>query len=111
MTVKHANESQERVSSVSDLQKPKAVITSSPEQDLRIDSRDLAGENVSKKVMKYVHSQILKIREEDSHLGEEFCLGVKDNSHHHADSQMAMVIFARPSSPLSGKTTTVKAFH
>ncbi|KAF3969523.1 hypothetical protein CMV_006697 [Castanea mollissima] len=68
MTVKHVNES--------DLQKPKKVVIQSPEVELRVNSGDLlAGKNVPKRkvtTMKYVHSQILKIREEDSHLGEDF---------------------------------------
>ncbi|KAL4653756.1 hypothetical protein ACB092_01G328500 [Castanea dentata] len=132
MTVKHVNES--------DLQKPKKVVIQSPEVELRVNSGDLlAGKNVPKKkvtTMKYVHSQILKIREEDSHLGEDFGLGLKEHSHHHhhhhlyhhdhdrdrdhhddVESAMEVVMFTKPilpSSPLSGKTTTtttVKSLH
>ncbi|KAL0014088.1 hypothetical protein SO802_001157 [Lithocarpus litseifolius] len=121
MTVKHVNES--------DLQKPKKVVIPSPETELRVNSGDLlAGKNVPKKMvttMKYVHSQILKIREEDSHLGEDFGLGLKEHSHHHhhlyhhddVESAMEVVMFTKPtlpSSPLSGKTTTtttVKSLH
>ena len=122
MTVKHVNES--------DLQKPKKVVIPSPETELRVNSGDLlAGKNVPKKkvtTMKYVHSQILKIREEDSHLGEDFGLGLKEHSHHHhhhhlyhhdrdrdhhddVETAMEVVMFTKPtlpSSPLSGKTTT-----
>ena len=129
MTVKHVNES--------DLQKPKKVAIPSTETELRVNSGDLlAGKNVPKKkltTMKYVHSQILKIREEDSHLGEDFGLGLKEHSHHHhhhlyhhdrdrdhhddVESAMEVVMFTKPtlpSSPLSGKTTTtttVKSLH
>lgn len=129
MTVKPVNES--------DLQKPKMVMIQSPEAELRVNSGDLlAGKNVPKKkvtTMKYVHSQILKIREEDSHLGEDFGLRLKEHSHHlyhhdrdrdrdhHDDdveSAMEVVMFTKPtlpSSPLSGKTTTttttVKSLH
>lgn len=127
MTVKQVNES--------DLQKPKKVVIQSPEAELRVNSGDLlAGKNVPKKkvtTMKYVHSQILKIREEDSHLGEDFGLRLKEHSHHlyhhdrdrdHDDddveSAMEVVMFTKPtlpSSPLSGKTTTtpttVKSLH
>lgn len=127
MTVKQVNES--------DLQKPKMVVIQSPEAELRVNSGDLlAGKNVTKKkvtTMKYVHSQILKIREEDSHLGEDFGLRLKEHSHHHhhhdrdrdhddddVESAMEVVMFTKPtlpSSPLSGKTTTttttVKSLH
>lgn len=130
MTVKQVNES--------DLQKPKMVVIQSPEAELRVNSGDLlAGKNVPKKkvtTMKYVHSQILKIREEDSHLGEDFGLRLKEYSHHHhhlyhhdrdrdhddddVESAMEVVMFTKPtlpSSPLSGKTTTttttVKSLH
>lgn len=127
MTVKQVNES--------DLQKPKKVVIQSPEAELRVNSGDLlAGKNVTKKkvtTMKYVHSQILKIREEDSHLGEDFGLRLKEHSHHHhhhdrdrdhddddVESAMEVVMFTKPtlpSSPLSGKTTTttttVKSLH
>jgi hypothetical protein len=139
MTVmKPANESQERVSfSVSELQKPKEL--SSP--GLGVESGDLAGK-VSKderkleeteespksvgKWGKYVHSQILRIREEDSHLGEDFSLSVKENGHlsvlyhhhHHHDhvdaAPMDVLIFSKPilpNSPLSRKTTNVEALH
>ncbi|KAM3713813.1 hypothetical protein ACJW31_01G284600 [Castanea mollissima] len=133
MTVKHVNES--------DLQKPKKVVIQSPEVELRVNSGDLlAGKDVPKRkvtTMKYVHSQILKIREEDSHLGEDFGLGLKEHSHHHhhhhhlyhhdhdrdrdhdddVESATEVVMFTKPilpSSPLSGKTTTtttVKSLH
>lgn len=134
MTVNPVNESQERVSiSVSELQKPKELLS----PGLGVKSGDLAGE-VSKdgrkleeteespksvgKWGKYVHSQILRIREEDSHLGEDFSLGVKENGHlsvhyhyhDHVDAPMEVAIFAKPilpNSPLSRKTTTVKALH
>nr|POE70323.1 hypothetical protein CFP56_29689 [Quercus suber] len=88
MTVKHVNES--------DLQKPKKVVIPSPEAELRVNSGDLlAGKNVPKKkvtTIKYVHSQILKIREEDSHLGEDFAdlaeLTSQRQDHHHNNSQV-----------------------
>jgi hypothetical protein len=137
MTVKPVNVSQERVSvSVSELQKPKELSS----LGLGVQSGHLAGK-VSKderkleeteespksvgKWGKYVHSQILRIREEDLHLGEDFSLGVKENGHlsvlhhhhhhhDHVDAQMDVVILSKPilpNSPLSRKTTTVKALH
>lgn len=59
-----------------------------------------------------VHSQVLRIREEDLHLGEDIGEGLsaKDkvsSPHHHVSSQMDVVLLSRPilpSSPLSGKT-------
>lgn len=63
-----------------------------------------------------VHSQILKIREEDSHLGEdvvgEYCLiSARDNVAGHGD--VAVVLFSRPTlpaSPLGGKAA-IKLVH
>ncbi|KAI8018826.1 hypothetical protein LOK49_LG04G03820 [Camellia lanceoleosa] len=57
----------------------------------------------------YVHSQILRIREEDSHLGEDFG-EVSGSAHHHhlVSSHMDVMIFSTPilpASPLSGKTS------
>ncbi|KAJ7970969.1 Integrin beta-like protein [Quillaja saponaria] len=53
----------------------------------------------------FVHSQILRIREEDSHFGEEFGDKVATFA-----SPLEVVLFSRPtslpSSPLSGKTIT-----
>ncbi|KAL5582320.1 hypothetical protein UlMin_014762 [Ulmus minor] len=60
----------------------------------------------------YVHSQILRIREEDSHLGEDISerLDAKENR---VASSLDVFLFSRPilpCSPLSGKTA-VKAMH
>lgn len=131
MTVKPVKDPQERVSaSVSELHKPKELSST----ELAMTFHNPAGEKVSKvdrkevaakaspksrKKVKYVHSQILRIREEDSHLGEDFNLGTKDNGHlyhqyHDLHSEMDVVLFSRPilpSSPLSGKTTTLKASY
>ncbi|XP_052197127.1 uncharacterized protein LOC127804313 [Diospyros lotus] len=60
-----------------------------------------------------VHSQVLKIREEDSHLGEDIAehFSAKDKiaGHpHHLASRVDVVLFSRPilpASPLGGKTT------
>lgn len=134
MTVKPVKEPQERVSaSVSELHKPKEL--SSTDLAMTFQTfHNLSGEKVSKvdrkeetakaslksrKKVKYVHSQILRIREEDSHLGEDFSLGTKDSGHlchqyHDLHLEMDVVPFSRPilpSSPLSGKTTTLKASH
>ncbi|KAK9272897.1 hypothetical protein L1049_003276 [Liquidambar formosana] len=64
-----------------------------------------------------VHSQVARIREEDSHLGEDIGEGLsaKDKiaSGHHVASPMDFVLFSRPilpSSPLSGKTP-VRRLH
>ncbi|XP_057969408.1 uncharacterized protein LOC131158554 [Malania oleifera] len=74
-----------------------------------------------------VHSQVLRIREEDSHLGEDIGEGLstKDHKvmgcahhhlhlhHHQVAPHMDLMLFSRPilpSSPLSGKTP-VKALH
>lgn len=68
---------------------------------------------------KSVHNQVLRIREEDSHLGEDIGEGLsaKDKlasaSAHHVASQMDVVLFSRPilpSSPLGSKTA-IKASH
>lgn len=59
----------------------------------------------------YVHSQILRIREEDSHLGDDF--GESLIVANGVISPLDVVIFARPilpCSPLGGKTA-VKASH
>ena len=64
-----------------------------------------------------VHSQILRIREEESHIGDGIGEGLsKDHHHHHhVTSHMDVVVFRRPilpASPLSGgKTTAVKMLH
>lgn len=62
-----------------------------------------------------LHSQVLRIREEDLHLGEDIGEGLsaKDkvsghHHHHHVGSRMDVVLLSRPilpSSPLSGKTS------
>ncbi|XP_059670317.1 uncharacterized protein LOC132315896 [Cornus florida] len=65
----------------------------------------------------YVHNQILKIREEDSHIGEEIgeLLSAKDKlPAHSVASSLDLMLFSRPmlpSSPLSGKTTPFKTVH
>ena len=66
-----------------------------------------------KKVV-YVHSQVLRIREEDSHLGDGIgeCSSARDKacSYHHpplASPHMDFMIVSKtnlPASPLSGKT-------
>ncbi|KAM7510030.1 hypothetical protein LguiB_008905 [Lonicera macranthoides] len=68
-----------------------------------------------------VHSQILKIREEESHIGDGIGEGLsKDHhhhhhQHHHVTSHVDVAGFRRPilpASPLSGgKTTAVKMLH
>lgn len=64
----------------------------------------------------YVHNQILRIREEDSHLGDDFAeslISAKDKVANGVISPLDVVIFARPilpCSPLGGKTG-VKALH
>ncbi|KAH7532633.1 uncharacterized protein LOC132803407 [Ziziphus jujuba] len=68
-----------------------------------------------RKKLAYVHSQILKIREEDSHLGEDIygSLSANDQVANGVISPLDVVIFARPilpCSPLGGKTA-VKALH
>ncbi|PON67329.1 hypothetical protein TorRG33x02_265020 [Trema orientale] len=67
-----------------------------------------------------VHSQILRIREEDSHLGEDFgeretfsANITNNNNNNNRVSSLDVVFFSRPilpCSPLGGKTT-VKALH
>ena len=57
-----------------------------------------------------IHSQILRIREEDSHLGEDY----GESRVAPLSSTLNVVVFSRPilpCSPLGGKTTTVKALH
>lgn len=64
-----------------------------------------------KKKLAYVHSQILRIREEDSHLGED--IGGSLSANDKVAKPLGVVIFARPilpCSPLGGKTA-VKALH
>ncbi|CAL5325073.1 unnamed protein product [Camellia sinensis] len=72
------------------------------------------GQWTPKKVF-HVHSQILRIREEDLHIGEDIGEGlsakdkISGNHHHHqlASSHVDVVLFSRPilpASPLSGKT-------
>ncbi|CAK9162895.1 unnamed protein product [Ilex paraguariensis] len=70
----------------------------------------------AKDINVHVHSQILRIREEDSHLGEDVgeCLGAKDKlAVHHVESRVDYMLFSRPilpASPLGGKTT-IKTTH
>ncbi|KAA8530349.1 hypothetical protein F0562_005058 [Nyssa sinensis] len=58
----------------------------------------------------YMHSQILRIREEDSHIGEDIdeYLSAKDKlAGHHVTSHMDVILVSRsilPASPLSDKT-------
>ncbi|GKV08713.1 hypothetical protein SLEP1_g20309 [Rubroshorea leprosula] len=77
---------------------------------------------VVKKKVEWVHSQVLRIREEESHLGEDFLsdlrgLSGKDSKTVVGGSpkrhRVNVVVFSRPilpCSPLSGKNT-VKALH
>ncbi|CAL9014451.1 unnamed protein product [Prunus brigantina] len=61
-----------------------------------------------------VHSQILRIREEDAHLGESTSFGAKDNHRkvaHAVASGMDVVLFARPILPCSPLKNSVNAFH
>ncbi|KAJ6860726.1 hypothetical protein NC651_036955 [Populus alba x Populus x berolinensis] len=89
------------------------------------ETEDHGSKDLIKKKVGYVHSQVLRIREEDSHLGEERLSAAKEMIRkaligkleesfgvpQHA--AMEVVFFSRPilpCSPLSGKTT-VKALH
>ncbi|KAI5558841.1 hypothetical protein BDE02_17G068400 [Populus trichocarpa] len=89
------------------------------------DTEDQGSKDLIKKKIGFVHSQVLRIREEDSHLGEERLSAAKEMIRKaligkleesfgvppHA--AMEVVFFSRPilpCSPLSGKTT-VKALH
>ncbi|KAK9925098.1 hypothetical protein M0R45_033439 [Rubus argutus] len=58
------------------------------------------------KKMAYVHSQILRIREEDSHLGES-SFSAKEK----VPSRLDLVLFARPILPSSPLKNTVNALH
>ncbi|PON42693.1 hypothetical protein PanWU01x14_280060 [Parasponia andersonii] len=71
------------------------------------------------RLRRLVHSQILRIREEDSHLGEDFgeretfSANIINNNNNNRVSSLDVVFFSRPilpCSPLGGKTT-VKALH
>ncbi|KAF3444780.1 hypothetical protein FNV43_RR14473 [Rhamnella rubrinervis] len=63
-----------------------------------------------RKKVDYVHNQILRIREEDSHLGDDFAeslICAKDKVANRVISPLGVVIFTRPilpCSPLGGKT-------
>ncbi|GAV72342.1 hypothetical protein CFOL_v3_15830 [Cephalotus follicularis] len=75
------------------------------------------GRKRKEEVVKKLHNQVLKIREEDSNIGQD--IGEKDKVHGgYTTNPVDLVFFTRPilpCSPLSGKTTsattTVKALH
>nr|DAD26676.1 TPA_asm: hypothetical protein HUJ06_028144 [Nelumbo nucifera] len=58
-----------------------------------------------------IHHQVLKIREEDSHFGEDIAKGLKEKlAIQNLTSQMDRFMIARPTlpcSPLSGKTVVL----
>ncbi|KAM5581430.1 hypothetical protein ABKV19_010582 [Rosa sericea] len=64
----------------------------------------------NKKKAAYVHSQILRIREEDSQLGESY-FGAKEKVAHAVASRVDVVILARPVLPSSPLKNTVNALH
>ncbi|XP_004304312.1 PREDICTED: uncharacterized protein LOC101296308 [Fragaria vesca subsp. vesca] len=63
------------------------------------------------KKVAYVHSQILRIREEDSHLGESSAFGAKEKVAHAVASRVDVVLLARPVLPCSPLRNTVNALH
>ncbi|XVF16597.1 hypothetical protein REPUB_Repub10bG0045500 [Reevesia pubescens] len=80
---------------------------------------------LKKKLVEKVHSQVLRIREEESHLGEDFIGGDKENKndafcggrvgiggfHEKTRRRVSVVLISRPilpCSPLSGKKNNVK---
>ncbi|GLT56475.1 hypothetical protein SLA2020_295130 [Shorea laevis] len=80
---------------------------------------------VGKKKLEWVHSQVLRIREEESHLGDDFLRGLEGLSgkdifktavgrgSSRKRHRVNVVVLSRPilpCSPLSGKNT-VKALH
>lgn len=97
---------------------PRSVVAKILRKYWPVNNKNITNNNNGDDSTVYVHSQILRIREEDSHIGEDMAettsLTSCGHHHHHRHDVIDMWIISHrpilPASPLSGKNN-VKSSH